>query len=876
MIGKIISHYRILEKLGEGGMGVVYKAEDTRLKRTVALKFLPLQAAVSEEDKARFVHEAQAAAALDHPNICTIYEINEAGGQTFIAMAYVEGQSLKDEIQASLPKVLNLRKVLEHAIQIAEGLQAAHEKGIVHRDIKPANILITETGRVRITDFGLAKLAGRTQLTKEGTSMGTAAYMSPEQAQGAEVDHRTDIWSFGVMLYEMVSGQLPFQGDYEQAVIYSIMNEEPEALTGLRSGVPMELERIVTKALAKNPAERYQHADELLSDLRRLGKELEAGKKSVPVTDSRAAKEKSVWRKTTPALAGGLAVILLLAVWFFQKQGTRQVAAKEKSVAVLPLATITQSEEDEIFSDGMHDDIITQLAKIHDLKVIARTSVMQYKNTQKRVSEIGRELGVGAILEGSVRRVGKQVRVVAQLIDAESEEHLWADTYDRDYADVFAIQSELAQQIALALQATLTSEEKQEIDQIPTDNIQAWEYYQRGNYYWNNYDTVEGNEEAVRMYEKAAEVDPDFAMAWARLAIVHNALATWSETDTLLREKHLPAAKSTLDKAMALDPNHPLTHHARGVYFRDIEQDYPRALGEFQLALQIQPNHDELYQAIGIILLIQRKMDQAAEYFKKEFELDPQGINSGLWVSRVYLFSRNWPEAKKWADRYVATHPEHVLAYTRKATILLWGFGDLENAGLVIEEGMPFATKHPFSLRRYNELKLNYLLCSRAYQTARDFLESDLKIGQKPLWKGYVYALLGDDLSAKASYDSARTQYEELVKSNPAIAAHHSSLGLANAGLGRKEEAIREGMKAVELKPIKSDLLSEGEGLLLQLAYIYIMVGEYDQAMDALDTLLSIPSQLTVWRLKLDPRYDPLRDLPRFEALLQKDQRGGS
>jgi tetratricopeptide (TPR) repeat protein len=371
------------------------------------------------------------------------------------------------------------------------------------------------------------------------------------------------------------------------------------------------------------------------------------------------------------------------------------------------------------------------------------------------------------------------------------------------------------------------------------------------------------------MYEKATEEDPDFALAWARLSIVHSTLATWSVADTLLRKKHLPAAKSTLEKAISLDPNHPMVLYARGQFFRNILKDYPRALETFELALQKQPNHSELVSSIGVVLFFQREMDKAAEYFKKQFELDPQGINSGLWVSLAYLYARNWPEAKKWANRYIATHPEHGFAYTRKATILLWGFGDMENAAAVIEEGRPFAEKHPYILRLYNGLKLNLLLCSRAYPEARDFLESDVKKARKPLWKGLVYALMGDDSQATAQYDSARVHYKKLVNSSPGIAGYHSSLGLAYAGLGRKEEAIREGRKAVELKPIKSGLFG-GERLLLQLAYIYIMVGEQDQAIDALDTLLAIPSQLTVWRLKLDPRYDPLRKLPRFQALLEK------
>ncbi|MFQ5676096.1 MAG: serine/threonine protein kinase, partial [bacterium] len=319
MIGQIILHYKITEKLGEGGMGVVYKAKDTKLKRKVALKFLPLQTMAGEEEKARFEHEAQAAAALDHPNICTVHEINEADGQTFIAMAYVEGQSLHELIIDNCQ--LTIINCLDYAIQIAEGLQAAHEKEIVYRDIKPANILITEKGQVRITDFGLAKLAGRTQLTKEGTAMGTVAYMSPEQTQGVDVDHRTDIWALGAVIYEMITGQQPFVGDYEQAVIYSIMNEDPEPPTALRTGVPMELERIVLKALAKEPDERYQRVDEMLVDLKGVQKALESGVSQTkaragaapkPASDQMAETQRiSKISKTVPLVAIPILLITL-------------------------------------------------------------------------------------------------------------------------------------------------------------------------------------------------------------------------------------------------------------------------------------------------------------------------------------------------------------------------------------------------------------------------------------------------------------------------------------------------------------------------------------------------------------------------------------
>jgi serine/threonine protein kinase/tetratricopeptide (TPR) repeat protein len=875
MIGKEISHYRILEKLGEGGMGVVYKAHDTQLDRDVALKFLTIHLTTNETEKKRFLQEARAAARLNHPNICTVFEIDEVDGQPFIAMELVEGQTLKEKIKA---EPLEVKEAIDIAIQIAEGLSEAHEKGIIHRDIKSSNMQVSNKGNVKIMDFGLAKLTGKKGLTKTHSTIGTFTYMSPEQARGEEVDQRSDIWSLGVVLYEMSSSHLPFEGEYEQAVMYTILNEQPKPISELQTDIPKELDRIVNKALAKRLDERYQCMDELITDLKKLKRTLVSGKKTDSVPFSPIKQEtglKPPWHKIMLFILVGLAIILLILVlqWISRRAGTPQVATKGKSIAVLPLTTITQSSEDEIFSNGIHDDIITQLVKIHDLKVIARTSVMQYKNSQKGIRKIGEELNVATILEGSVRRVENKVRIIAQLINTESEEHLWAETYDCNLTDVFAIQSDVAQKIALALKATLTSEEKQEINKIPTDNMLAWEYYQRGNHYWKNYDTIEGNEEAIRMYKAAVQRDPYFAMVWARLTMVHSILATWSETDIALKEKHLPEAKLALDKAVALDQDNPLVHHARGSYLRDIKRDYQRALSEYELALQKQPNNDELLLNIGILLLIQRMMEKSIEYFKKQYELNPNDINSGLWVSLVYKYLRNWPEGEKWATKYIVTRPEHGYGYTRRAEILLWGYGDLEKAGLAIEEGMQYTKNHDTIQLIHNELKLHYLLYLRSYQKTKEFLESDSKIPHKSIWKGFIYTLLGENSQAKANYDSARVLYEKLIKTNPEIATYHSYLGLAYAGLGYKGEAIKEGKRAVDLKPIANDVDFQGEQFLLQLAYISIMVGEYDQAINELETLLTIPSQLTVWRLKLDPRYDPLRNLPRFQQLLNHNSR---
>ncbi|MEE9190303.1 MAG: serine/threonine-protein kinase, partial [Candidatus Neomarinimicrobiota bacterium] len=462
MIGKNISHYKILEKLGEGGMGDVYKAEDTKLKRIVALKFLPLELTRDQDMKKRFIHEARAASALDHPNICAIHEIDETEEeQLFICMGYYEGHTVEEKTKQG---PLEIDEALDITIQIAQGLDKAHKKKIVHRDIKSANIIITTDGVTKIVDFGIAKLAGQTRVTKDGTSLGTASYMSPEQTLGKEVDHRTDIWSLGVVLYEMLTGSTPFQGDYEQAVVYSIMNEEQKPLTGLRTGIPMELERIVNKALAKEPNERFQHLDELIVDLNHVKNEPvkeKTEKQVAPPPPPTPAGLKPVWKQPALIMVSAFVLIVVIVGLLIFGGKTDGPASRlgDKSIAVLPFTSISRTEENEIFSDGMHDDILTQLSKIGDLKVIARTSVMQYKNTNLRISDIGKELGVASILEGSVRRAGDKIRIVAQLIKTNTEEHLWAETYDRDYADIFAIQSDVAQKIALALKATLDPKE---------------------------------------------------------------------------------------------------------------------------------------------------------------------------------------------------------------------------------------------------------------------------------------------------------------------------------------------------------------------------------------------------------------------------------
>jgi serine/threonine protein kinase/tetratricopeptide (TPR) repeat protein len=611
MIGKLVSHYRILEKLGEGGMGVVYRAEDTKLRRMVALKFLPPELTRDPEARERFVQEAQTASALDHPNICTIHEIDETDGQTFIAMACVDGQSLKDQI-ASGP--LRLDEAVSIALQIAEGLEEAHEKGIVHRDIKSANVMVNTRGQAKIMDFGLAKLAGGAKITRPGTTLGTIAYMSPEQARGEDVDHRTDIWSLGVVLYEMVAGRVPFKADREQAVMYGIMNEAPEPLTAQRTGVPMELERIVGKALAKMLDERYQHVGDMLADLRALRRRLEA----------------AVTEEHLVAAAPG-----------------------KKSVAVLPLTSLSQNKEDEYFSDGTTEDIITQLSKIRDLRVVSRTSVMLYKESKKNLRQIGKELGVATILEGSVRRSGDRVRIVAQLVDAHTDAHLWAETYDRDIKDIFAIQSDVAEKIAAALKAKLSPDEKELIEKKPTANIEAYDYYLKGREYYLRF-TTHDNEVAVDLFKKALGLDHDYALAWAGLGDAYAQRVERYGMEASWLDSAVEAAK----KAIELDGNCAEAYKALGLayYYRGFNG---KALQAYERAVELDPNHAPAIANAGITRLMMGEFDKGLPLLRKAIALEPSIAPPHVFLGDMYRQMGDFPEAELWLGKILDLRPDY-------------------------------------------------------------------------------------------------------------------------------------------------------------------------------------------------------------------------
>jgi len=620
MINQTISHYTIIEKLGGGGMGVVYKAHDLKLDRFVALKFLPPHLSANEEEKARFIREAKAASALDHPNICTIHEIDEtADGQIFICMTYYEGETLKKQVARGKSQVT---EVIDVAIQIAQGLAKAHEKGIVHRDIKPANLFVTNDGIVKIVDFGLAMLAGQTRLTQPGMIVGTLAYMAPEQLQGVDVDVRSDIWALGVVLYEMLTGQLPFIGEQkgEKVFSYSSLNQPLLSidLTELQhSELPAKLERIINKALQKDREGRYQRVEEMLADLRELKLEYQTG-----ATKQTRIKVTLPQRARAFLYGAGVVMLALLAWYLFAPP--KPASTERKSIAVLPFTNLSESKEDEFFSDGITEDILTQISKIGDLRVISRTSVMQYKGTKKSVREIGNELNVTTILEGSVRREGNQVRIVAQLIDARNDEHLWAETYDKEITQIFAIQSDVAQKIAAALKAKLSPAEKERIEKKPTNNLTAYEYYLKGRDYYNRF-IKQDNETAIGLFKKTLELDPNYALAWAGLGDAYSQ-----------RFGRFAFAISWLDSAMAVSNK----------------------------AIALDPNSAEAYKALGTAYAYKGRLSKALDAFRKAVEYNPNYFPAVSNVGTFYQYTGIFDEALRWRKKAVFLSPMAAIVYT--------------------------------------------------------------------------------------------------------------------------------------------------------------------------------------------------------------------
>ncbi len=735
MVGKTISHYKILEKLGKGGMGVVYKAEDTKLKRTVAIKFLSPQSLGNEEERMRFVYEAQSAAALDHSNICTLYEIDEAEGQTFIAMAYVDGQNLEEKLRSG---PLAQDEALDIAIQVAEGLQEAHEKGIIHRDIKSANIMITEKGRARIMDFGLAKLAGRTRLTKVPTIMGTVEYMSPEQTRGEATDERTDIWSLGVVLYEMLTGETPFTGNNPASVIYKIINEEPATLSPAKPGLPPELDAVVARAMAKDKEDRYASVREFLEDLRLLqDPQTRAGitKKRPSTGTIRIAKPKFSRRiVVAAAIVIVLACLVAAAVLLLPKSepappaaGARTPAADRlPSIAVLPFVDMSAERDQEYFCDGLAEELINALTQLKGLHVVARTSAFSFKGEKRDIRDIGRELNVETVLEGSVRKVGDRLRVTAQLVNVADGYHLWSARYDRGMADIFAIQDEITLTIVDKLKVKLLGGEQARFAGRPTVDIEAYKLYLKGRWFWNKM-TAEGLQDGIRYFEQAIEKAPDYAPAYAGMADAYMNLPLYS---TFSPKEAYVKAKAAVEKALEIDNTLAEAHASLAWIKMNYEWDWEGAEAECKRAIELNPGYAIAHRWYAFVLLLTGRFDEAIDEIQTARDLDPLSLVTNRTVGHVYYYAGEYDRALDAIQKtiemdpnYIYTHLDLGLTYLGKS---------------MPEEALEAFKKEEALSKGWNPVVATWIGIAYAYAGQEDKAREALDDLLKHLEKGYV------------------------------------------------------------------------------------------------------------------------------------------
>ncbi|MEE9443100.1 MAG: protein kinase [candidate division Zixibacteria bacterium] len=861
--GTMVSHYRIVEKIGAGGMGEVYLAEDTKLNREVALKFLPPHLCQDEDCRARFKREAQAAAKLDHPNIVTIHEVSEYQGRPFFAMQHVEGQSLRDLTKG---KELGVDRIIELAIQVCDGLSAAHDKKVVHRDIKPSNIVIDAYGRPKILDFGLAAIQGGEHLTKTGSTLGTIGYMSPEQVRGQEIDHRSDLFSLGVVLYELIAKMNPFKRDTEAATLKAVSDDAPEPLARFKSGLPDGLQAIIDKALEKDVKTRYQHADGMLSDLMRIKRSLDSGLSIV----SNASPSRHTMR--TRWVVAAFVVIAAAIVLTLTKPWDTETASDQPDkimLAVLPFENLG-SPEDEYFADGITDEITSRLALVQGIGVISRTSAHTFKDSEKTLPEIARQLGVDYILEGTIRwdKTGDtdRVRITPQFIRVSDDRHLWADNYERSLTQIFAVQSEIANHVAAALNVALGKSERLRMETEPTTNVEAYDYFLRGREYFERGGQRNRDELAIRMWERAIELDSSFALAYAWLARAHSySYFNWPEKGSEKLELAEKAAKT----AFRLSNQGPEGHMAMGYYYYYGCRDYQLALEHFSHVLVEQPNNSDAMEATAYIQRRLGRWEESLKTLQRAAELDPRSVKKMTEMQLSSLVMRRYDLARQYFELGCTIAPDAKDLYERESWRCIVAYGDTRRARKVLEDGQRLIG--PGQLAEEFELLDIY---DRDFQSAlKHRPTADAALADDDfdyyLFKGWTYLLMNDKSASVSYFDSARVRFENAVAEAPSYSPHHSQLAIAYAGMGREKDAIRECETVFSLISDMEDALLYPV-VLSDMAEVYILTGKHELAIETLDSILSMPFVYSVQTLRLDPIFDPLRDHPRFQALLEK------
>jgi serine/threonine protein kinase/Tfp pilus assembly protein PilF len=867
-----LGDYELLEEIGRGGQGVVYRARQKSLNRTVALKVIGLGQWATKAHLKRFRLEAEAAASLEHPCIVPIYEVGERGGACYFSMGLVEGGQL-DAVANREP--MPIRHAAELIAKLARTVHYAHKRGILHRDIKPGNILLDAKGEPHLTDFGLARLVEtESTVTRTMEVLGTPSYMAPEQAVGnnARVTTATDVYGLGAVLYQLLTGHPPFAGGTTFETVRLVLDTEPRQPRLWNPKVDRDLATICLKCLEKDPQRRYSSALDLAEDLERwLKHEPIRARRTGLFTRGRK------WLRRNPATAVSVVSLVALAAAVAVIVWKSELLSRPttKSVAVLPFENLSPDPDNAYFANGIQDEILTRLAKIADLKVISRTSTQHYQSKPRNLREIAKQLGVANILEGSVQKAADQVRVNVQLVNAQTDSHLWADTFDRKSTDIFAVETEVAKAVADQLQAKLNGQEKQAIAAKPTDNPEAYDAYLRGRAFAGGSPFEKSNvERTIQSFQEAVKLDPSFALAWARLS---SALSRsyWLGQDS--SPAQLAAAKDAADRALALDPNLPETHLALGYYRYYAQRDYPRGLAEFQQAERGLPNSVDVIDAIA---LIQRRLghwDEAIVAWHRIIELDPRHIDAYNTLALTYSALRRFPEALATVDRALALEPANAEALGLKASFF-WATGDLQAVEPLLanpgtEPLVPGAATmsvrgvQVLFQRRY-AAAIEIFLSAVATKTRR----GERSDGEK-LFLALSQQRAGDIAAARATYQSAvqdiQRELEKVAPDSYQAAGTHAALGLAYAGLGEAASAIAEGQKAMAIHPTSKDPFGgpEEED---RMARIYALLGDADHAIPILKRLLEIPygGAITPALLRLDPMFDPLRNDPRFQKLV--------
>ena len=866
----LAERYRVEREIGAGGMATVYLAEDLKHHRQVAIKVLrPELAAVMGVE--RFLREIEIAARLQHPHILPLYDSGDADGLLYYVMPFVEGESLRQRLDRE--KQLPIEDALKIAREVGDALSFAHSHDVIHRDIKPENILF-EGGHAVVSDFGIARavtVAGGERLTETGTAIGTPKYMSPEQAAGSkELDGRSDLYSLGCVLYEMLAGQPPFTGPTVESVIKQHLTAEPPNVTAIRPAVPADIVGVLARALAKTPADRFSPVGVFVEA---LAKRESAAAVSTPTSVTRLAHR--VWLR--PALVGfALVVVVGAALVVGRWIGPSPAGEPEHprtAIAVLPFQNLSAEGPHAYFAGGLHDELLTQLAKVAALKVISRTSVMTYAGSPKTLKEIADELAVGTIVEGSVQVVGDRLRVNVQLIDATTDEHLWAESYDRTLDDAFAIQSEIAEQVVAAVGATLGWAEQEALAEAPTANAEAYQLYLQGQEYFRRPGYLRQNLEiAQQLYERALVLDSSFALAHAALSQVHGYMS-WFAYDP--SPERLVRQRAAAEIALRLAPELPQAHIAMGLVHYFGRRDWQAALAEYRIALQGLPNDAWLRAMIGYTHRRLGNWDQVLAAFAKATELDPRnaGLFNDLGGGTLNLV-RRYPEAVEALTHALVLAPDLRVAAVLKGLVYVSWTGELDTLRAVLDGMPPDADlgaggtaavwrARLFLWDRKPDSLLALLRGTGVVLGGQRFLEPTA------LYAGWGHELRGDATAARAAFDSALVLLDSIGTVLPEDWRVHAARGLALAGLGRRPEALREARWLQQSVVYREDAYA-GASVALERARILAQSGESDAALDEIEQLLAGPGLLSVHRLRLHPRWDPLRSHPRFQRLLEQ------